>query len=333
MSQEIPLAPTQRFSLHLLRWCCQIHQLVITIWHCIFSIMMDARQKEPYSTKFLSSTPMEHFQTYWIKGPAMQSSSHERLVRVLLRSARRTKASLVVCLFGFIWLHHVVVPWHGIWFQFLIFESQRSAHACAWVFCRRATKARTEANSQDWSLENLAFKPENGSLQIGDSDFGLARPSIFRVPSWISWVPSWTCCLIRGLFAVDPQKLLIIARSRKILKHHAVQIFCPTAMPVSLKALGRGPGSAIKDFAGRFLGGSGVDKARLGEGARTSFGQGSAFRSKFLENSNKGSAIQQEGFEGRFQGRLCCWKVLAKVAGRVVGRFRKVLRKVAQCRI
>ena len=94
MCQEIPLV-------NLLRWCCQIHQLVITIWHCIFSIMMDARQEEPYSTIFHSSTPMEHFQAYWIKGPAMQSSSHERLVRVLLRSARRTKASLYVK----IWLH------------------------------------------------------------------------------------------------------------------------------------------------------------------------------------------------------------------------------------
>ena len=153
----------------------------------------------------------------------MQSSSHERLVRVLLRSARRTKASLVVCLFGFIWLHHVVVPWHGIWFQFLIFESWRSAHACAWVFCRRATKARTEANSQDWSLENLAFKPENGSLQIGDSIFGLANQHFEG--SILDFVSSYWPALIRGLFAVDPQKLLTIARSRKILKHHAVQIF------------------------------------------------------------------------------------------------------------
>ena len=108
----------------------------------------------------------------------MQSSSHERLVRVLLRSARRTKASLYVKIlasYGFIMLLFDGMEMNGIWFQFLSFKSQRLAHACAWVFCRRATKARTEANSQDWSLENLAFKPENGSLQIGDSDFGLAN--------------------------------------------------------------------------------------------------------------------------------------------------------------
>ena len=71
-------------------------------------------------------------------------------------------------------------------------------------------------------------------------------------------------------------------------------------MPVSLKALGRGPGSAIQDFVGRFLGGSGVDKARLGEGARTSFGQGSAFRSKFLENSYK----RFRHSAGRFWGKV-----------------------------
>lgn len=112
-------------------------------------------------------------------------------------------------------------------------------------------------------------------------------------------------CIDSRFVCRGPPKAADHRKVQKDLKTPCCSDFCPTAMPVSLKALGRGPGSAIKDFAGRFLGGSGVDKARLVEGARTSFGQGSAFRSKFLENSNKGSAIQQEGFEGRFQGRLC----------------------------
>ena len=107
-------------------------------------------------------------------------------------------------------------------------------------------------------------------------------------------------CIDSRFVCRGPPKAADHRKVQKDLKTPCCSDFCPTAMPVSLKALGRGPGSAIKDFVGRFLGGSGVDKARLGEGARTSFGQGSAFRSKFLENSYK----RFRHSAGRFWGKV-----------------------------
>ena len=103
---------------------------------------------------------------------------------------------------------------------------------------------------------------------------------------------------------MDPQKLLTIARSRKILKQCCSE-FCSTAMlcRVSSKALGWGRFLRLRIFQVGFWG-------------------------FWCGGGCKGSGIQQEGFEGRFQGRLCCRKVLAKtnVAGTVVG-FLKVLGK------
>ena len=212
-------------------------------------------------------------------------------------------------------------------------QSQNGGKQSGWVL-RRSSLNKPKFQWMYLQMYLLFLNLKMDVSANGDSDFGLGNYH-FQVHLWFRFRSSWPV-LIRGLFAVDPQKLLTIARSRKILKHHAVQILAQQQCASLTNSLWGGGWKLLRLRILRvgFWGVLVWIRHVWGRVLLDEFGQGSAFRSKFLENSNKGSAIQQEGFEGRFQGRLCCWKVLAKVAGRVVVPVPESSAfLVAQCRI